>query len=110
MKPLQGLKSLQGLQGLRLLSKKPTVRKETPLNEIELITYSTNLCYHSTMIIRGETVVRNKEAKLNAINREIIKLNSLLSHDDYFQHSTYTKQNTAKFFKEVGIRPQHLKH
>lgn len=110
MKPLQGLKSLQGLQGLKLLSKKPTVHKETPLNEIELITYSINLCYHAMKIIRGETIVQNKEAKLNTMYQELLKLDSLLSHDDYFQHSTYTKQNTAKFFKEVGIRPHHLKH
>jgi hypothetical protein len=110
MKPLQGLQSLQGLQALQLQSKKPTVRKEIPLSEIELILYSTNLCYHTMNVIEGITIVQNKEAKLNTIYKELSKLDALLSHDDYFQHSTYTKQNTAKFFKEVGIRPQHLKY
>lgn len=110
MKPLQALKQLKPLQCIRPLKKEPLKRLETPLSEIELILYSTNLCYHSMNILRGETIVKNREAKLQALNRETLKICSLLQMDNYYFHSTYTKENTKKFFKDVGIRAEHLKY
>jgi len=47
--------------------------KATPLRDIELIAYGANLCYHGRKIIRGETIVQNKEAKLKAITQEAFK-------------------------------------
>lgn len=110
MKQLQALKSLKPLQCIRPLQKEPLKRLETPLSEIELILYSTNICYHSMNILRGETIVKNREAKLQALNRETLKICSLLQMDNYYFHSTYTKENTKKFFKDVGIRAEHLKY
>lgn len=110
MKPLSQLKQLKPLQCIRPLKKEPPQRLETPLSEMELILYATNICYHSANILRGDTVVTNRAAKLNALNRETLKICSLLQMDNYYSHSTYTKENTKKFFKDVGIRAEHLKH
>ena len=110
MKPLQALSQLQPLQSIKALQTERPERLETPLSEIELITYSTNILYHSAKILRGETIVKNRSAKLNALERETLKICSLLQMDNYYFHSTYTKENTKKFFKQVGIRPEHLKH
>ena len=109
MKPLQALSQLKQLQSIKPLSKQPPERLETPLSQIELICYSTNICYHSMNILRGDTVVKNREAKLNALMQEVKRTGTLLQRDDYYLHSTYTKENTRKFFKDVGIRPEHLK-
>jgi hypothetical protein len=110
MKPLQGLKQIKSLQSIKPLSKQPPERLETPLSEIELILYSTNICYHSMNILRGDTVVKNREAKLKALMQEVTKVGTLLQMDNFYLHSTYTKENTKKFFKQVGIRPEHLQH
>lgn len=110
MKPLQALEQLKPLQPMRGLKQEPRERLETPLSEMELILYATNICYHSANILRGDTVVTNRRAKLNALSRETLKICSLLQMDNYYQHSTYTKENTKKFFKDVGIRAEHLKH
>ena len=101
---------LKQLQSIKPLQTEHPQRLETPLSEIELIMYSTNICYHSAKIIRGDTVVKNREAKLKALDREMLKICSLLQMNNYYSHSTYTKENTKKFFKQVGIRPEHLKH
>lgn len=110
MKSLQRLKQLKPLQCIRALKKEPPERLETPLSEIELIMYSTNICYHSMNILRGDTVVKNREAKLQALMLEVERTGTLLQMDNYYLHSPYTKENTKKFFKQVGIRPEHLKH
>jgi len=110
MKPLQALEQLKPLQSIKALQREPLERLETPLNEIELILYSTNLCYHSMNIIRGETIVTNREAKLKALMSEVTKVGTLLHRDDYYLHSTYTQKDTKKFFKDVGIRAKHLKY
>ncbi len=109
MKPLTPLEQLKPLQCIRPLKQEPPERLETPLSEIELIMYSVNICYHSANILRGDTVVTNRRAKLNALNRETLKIYNLFSRDDYYTHSTYTKENTKKFFKDVGIRAEHLR-
>jgi hypothetical protein len=110
MKPLRALKQLQPLQPIKALQKERQTPKETPLSEIELISYSVNICYYSMRILRNEITVQNREAKLNALMQEVIKTGTLLQRDDYYLHGTYTKENTKKFFKQVGLKPEHIKH
>lgn len=110
MKPLQALKQLQPLQPIKALQKERQTPKETPLSEIELISYSVNICYYSMRILRNEITVQNREAKLNALMQEVIKTGTLLQRDDFYHHSTYTKQNTKSFFKSVGLRRHHIAH
>jgi len=112
MKPLEALQSLKPLkeiQSIKALKKEPLERFKTPLSEVELILYSTNICYHSMKILRGETIVQNRNAKLNAMMQEATKISSLLSKRDFYLYSTYTKSDTKKFFRDVGIRAKHLK-
>lgn len=110
MKPLETLSQLKPLQSIKALQKEPPERLKVPLSEIELISYSTNICLHSMRILRGETIVTNRKAKLNALTREVTRMGTLLQRDDYYLHNTYTKQDIKKFFKDVGIRAEHLKH
>lgn len=110
MKPLTCLTSLKPLQPIKPLQKERKTAKETPLSEIELISYSVDICYYSMRILRNEITVQNREAKLNALMQEVIKTGTLLQRDDYYLHSNYTKEDTKKFFKQVGLKPEHIKH
>jgi len=80
------------------------------LNQIELIHYSTNLCLFSSRILRNEITVPNRDGTLNRTAKEISTLRTLLLRDDYYMYATYTKQDTKKFFKSVGLKPKHIKH
>ena len=42
------------------------------LNEIEMILYSTNLCYYSSRILRNEIIVDNREMLLNSLTKEML--------------------------------------
>lgn len=108
MKPLSQLKQLSRLQSIKPLLKERPEPLKTPLNEIELISYSSNLCLFSMRILRDEIKVKNREGTLNAVMQELSKLNSLLSRDNYYSHATHTKNDTKKFFKEVGLKPRHI--
>lgn len=113
MKSLQALtrlKPIKELQSIKQVSNKLQERIETPLSEIEIILYSTNICLHSMRTLRGETVVRNREAKLQALLKEATKIHSLPSQRDFYLHSTYTKSDTKSFFKIVGLKSHHLAH
>lgn len=108
LQSLSELKRLQPLPSITPLHFERSERKAQPISEIELISYSSNLCLYSMRILRGEISVRNREAKLSALMREVSKIDSLLSKDDYYLHGTYTKNDTKKFFKQVGLRPEHV--
>jgi hypothetical protein len=108
MKPLSQLKQLYRLQSIKPLSKERPEPLKIPISEIELILYSSNLCLFSMRILRDEIKVKNREGTLNAVNKEILKLYSLLSKDDYYQYATHTKNDTKKFFKDIGLKPRHI--
>lgn len=103
IKPLKQLAPLQGLKK----EKKP--RLENYLNEIEVILYSTNLCLYASRILNNEIKVNNRDYILCLLDREMIKLNRLLSKRNFLLESEYTKKNTKEFFKKVGLKQKHLK-
>jgi hypothetical protein len=103
----QRLKSLKPLQGL---DKNKRGTKSKYLDELELLVYSTNLCFYSMRILRNEIKVNNRAETLSLVNNEVFKLNNLLSKRDYFSRSEYTKKNTKEFFKKVGLKPRHIKN
>lgn len=107
---LRELESIGTIQSIKPMIYKRVTIDKSRLSEIELILYSTNLCLFSARILRDEIQVKNREGTLNAVTKEILKLYSILSTKDYYLHSDYTKQDTKKFFKDVGIRAEHLKH
>lgn len=105
---LEPLKQLQRLEPLY----RPLQCTKKNLSMIETILYSSNLCLFSMRILRDEIQVTDKYQKLNATQKEIIKLCSLLQKDDYEFHelNTYTKSSTKKFFKKVGLKPKHIEY
>ena len=108
MKPLSQLEQLRRLQSIRPLSKERPEPLKMPLNEIELISYSSDLCLFGIRLLHDEIKVKNREGTLNAVMLELSKLNSLLSMDDYYLYATHTKNDTKKFFKDVGLKPRHI--
>lgn len=107
---LRELESIGTIQSIKPMIYKRVTIDRSVLNQIEFILYSTNLCLFSARILRDEIQVQNREGTLNAVTNEIRRLYSILSKDDYHLHSTYTKKDTKKFFKYVGLKPKHLKH
>lgn len=102
-KPLKQLKRLEGIKPHDEHTKKP-------LRLSELILYSANLCLYSMRILRDEIQVTDKYQKLNAVQNEILKLNNLIHKNDYefFELNTYSKSDTKKFYKKVGLKPKHI--
>lgn len=103
IKPLKSIALLQKLQRER----KP--RAENYLNELEVILYSTNICYFTSRILNDEIKVDNREYKLSMLNSEMLKLNRLISKRNILLESEYTKKNTKEFFKKVGLKQKYLK-
>lgn len=68
--------------------------------------YSANLCLHSMRILRGDTTVQNRTAKLNALMQEVSKVNELLNQGEHY----FTNEDKNRFIKQVGLRAEHLKH
>ena len=42
--------------------------------------------------------------------KQLYRLQSIkpLSKDDYYQYATHTKNDTKKFFKDIGLKPRHI--
>lgn len=104
IKSLKQLKPLEKLKGLSI----PTNR-EKYLDEIEILTYSSNLCLYGARIIRNEIKINNRDKVLSLVTNEISKLYNLLSKDSFLLDSTYTKKNIKIFTKEIGMKPKHIK-
>lgn len=102
-KQLTNLKSLRGL-------KKDREKKAKYLSELDVIMYSTNLCLFSMRILREEIQIKNKDMVLSMVNKEVYNLSRLMSKNDFMQDSNYTKKDTRAFFKEVGLKPKHIKN
>lgn len=102
------LSEIGTLKGLKPLTTTRVTIDRSLISEMQLILYSSNLCLFSARILRDEINVPNRNETLNAVTKEISKLYSLLSKDDYYLHSTYTKKDTKKFFKDVGLKPRHI--
>lgn len=107
---LRELESIGSIQSIKPMIYKRVTIDKSRLSEVELILYSTNLCLFSARILRDEIQVKNREGTLNAVTQEILKLYTLLSKEDFYMHSDYTKKDTKKFFKSVGLKPKHIKH
>lgn len=104
------LTKLESLKQLQRLS--PLYVKEKliiPINEIELISYSTNLCLFSMRILRNEITVNNRSETLDNVMKEIVQLNGILTKGYSIEDSKYTKNNIKSFFKSVGLKPKHIK-
>lgn len=104
------IKPLKKIKPLHRVNSKPRGVKSKYLDELELILYSTNLCLFGARILRNEINVNNRNQTLNLVMKEVLKLYLILSKDNYYSYSKYTKKDTQDFFKEVGLKPKHLKY
>ena len=59
-------------------------------------------------LLHDEIKVTNKTQSLQIAMNEILKLNSIISKDDYYLMSDYTKKDTKKSYKEIGLKAKHL--
>ncbi len=111
------LNSLQAIRELKsvgsLPSIKPMIYKRVTIDKsrfsaIELLNHSSSMCLFAMRLLHDEIKVTNKTQSLQIAMNEILKLNSIISKDDYYLMSDYTKKDTKKSYKEIGLKAKHL--
>lgn len=82
------------------------------LNEIEMILYSTNLCYYASKILHNEiTIVDNRTQKINSLFDEVIRMNKILDCKDWYNiENILTEKERNDKFKQFGITKKSLEH
>lgn len=81
------------------------------LSQIEMILYSTNLCYYSTRILRNEIIVNNREMILNSLMMEIYRIYKMLCSDNWYNLDTaLTQKEVNENFKLFRITKKSLEH
>ena len=108
---LTNLKPLSQTVILKPLTKE-RVKGGKYLSQIEMILYSTNLCYYSTKIINYEIKVKNKDEALKNITKEIYRIHKIFcDKDDWYNLDTaLTKKEHKENFKRFGIAKKRLKY
>ena len=107
---LNNLKAIKQLQQLKPLHKEKISRGKY-LNEIEMISYGSNLAYYSMRILRNEIQVNNRDKILNDVTKEIIRVTAILSNDDfYILENGMTKKQHKENFKRFGITAKKIQH
>jgi ribosome biogenesis protein Nip4 len=106
---LNNIKPLSKRVGIiKPLKKEKTVRVKY-LSSIEMILYSADLCYYSTMIIRNQIKKKNKYKILYAIEKEVHRMYKIISRDDWYStEDILTKKELNENFKKFGIRKKDL--
>ncbi len=104
LKPLATIKPLTP-------QNKPKLSRSKYLSSMEMLLYSSNLCYYSTRIIRNEVIVNNRDLILNQIEKEVYRMYKLLSNDDFYNlQNVMTKKEHRENFKKFGITKKSLEH
>ena len=81
------------------------------LNEIEMILYSTNLCYYASRILHNEILVNNREKILNSLMIEIYRIYKILCNENWYNLDTaLTQKEVNENFKLFGITKKSLEH
>lgn len=107
---MRELKKLTPLSQVQPLQRTKITIDKSFVSEIELLSYSSSLCLFSMRLLYYEIQVKNRDATLQRVNNEILKLSNLLFKPNYHLHSNYTHKETKEFFKSVGLTPKHIKH
>lgn len=94
---------------------KPLTRYKQPnrskyLSEIEMIMYSSNLCYFAHKLYYDEITVKNKSVVMNNLYYELYRINKILSlkEDWYSLDTALTKKEQKENFKRFGITKNKL--
>lgn len=108
---LINLKPLSTTATLKPLIKQKKPNRSKYLSELEMIMYSTNLCYYSTKIIYDEIRVKNKDEVLNHITKEMYRIHKILCDKDWYNLDTaLTQKEVNENFKLFGITKKRLEH
>ncbi|MCT7498432.1 hypothetical protein [Aliarcobacter cryaerophilus] len=106
----ESIKPLTRIKALKPLTKEKFKRGKY-LNEIEMILYSTNLCYYSSRILRNEIIVNNREIILNNLMMEIYRIYKILCNENWYNLDTaLTQKEVNENFKLFGITKKSLEH
>ncbi|MFY4785749.1 hypothetical protein ACOTVT_10120 [Aliarcobacter butzleri] len=107
---LTSLKSLHTLNNLKPLTKRNKPNRNKYLSELEMIMYSSNLCYFAHRLFYDEVTVKNKSVVMNNLNNELYRLNKILSLKDnwYSLDTALTKKEQKENFKRFGITKRSL--
>ena len=109
------LNSLQSLKELKQLRSVPTLKPliikkifidKSNLSQIELISHSSSLCLYAMRILRDEITVKNRAEILAMTLKEIKKLGTMLSKNNY--EETITHKEAKETFKQIGLKPRHI--
>lgn len=108
LQSLRALKQIKGIPQIKPLIKTTVTIDKSNLSQIELISHSSSLCLYAMRILRDEIKVKNK-AEISAMAlKEIKKLNTILSKDNYYEE-TISRKEAKETFKRIGIKSRHLK-
>ena len=107
---LQTLGELNKLKGIPQL--KPLIRTivtidKSNLSQIALINHSSSLCLYAMRILRYEISVTNRDEILAMTLKEIKKLSTMLSKNNY--EETISHKEAKETFKQIGLKPRHIK-
>ena len=107
---LTNLKSLPITSNLKPLTKQNKSNKSKYLSEIEMILYSSNLCYFAHKLYYNEITVKNKSVVMNNLHNELYRINKILSlkEDWYSLDTALTKKEQKANFKRFGITKKKL--
>lgn len=107
---LISLKSLSQTKPLKPLIKQKKPNRSRYLSELEMIMYSTNLCYFSTKLYYDEIKISNRDEALHSITRELLRINKIFSNknDWYNLENALTKKEHKENFKRFGITKRSL--
>ena len=107
---LTNLKSLPITINLKPLTKQNKPNRSKYLSEIEMIMYSSNLCYFGHKVYCDEIKVKNKSVVMNNLYNELYRMNKILSlKDDWYSIDTaLTKKEQKENFKRFGITKKRL--
>lgn len=108
---LINLKPLSTTATLKSLTRQKQPNRSKYLSELEMIMYSTNLCYYSTKIIYDEIRVKNKDEVLNHLTKEMYRIHKILCDKDWYNLDTaLTQKEVNENFKLFGITKKRLEH
>jgi len=101
---LNTLATLRELEELNTLERESKPIKSKYYSSVDILCYSVDLCSVAMKILRGEILVKDKDLVIDALIQETKKT----QHPDFI-YELYTDAKAKKFYKSIGIKPQHLK-
>lgn len=106
LQTLGALKQIKGIPQLKPLIRTSVTIDKSNLSQIALINHSSSLCLYAMRILRYEISVTNRDEILAMTLKEIKKLSTMLSKNNY--EETISHKEAKETFKQIGLKPKHL--